>query len=227
MINLLEYDNIIPAIILNNDNDLSNIQRINTDIKKSNKIVPIVYQELDNIEVLIKQFSNTQYIFFKNKISPDVITSIQQSNEVIILDDPFNPAERNADYPESEFYSNIHNDYKKERYIGFSDYQIIGKRISKGGPAYAVTIHWTCLKKNGQMWIYHFISDETDSTANVQGKYFQALDKLIKFFDSFNNHIETLAAKNYRDNNADQEYHGLGYPKRISIKNHIELLANF
>ncbi len=68
---------------------------------------------------------------------------------------------------------------------------------------------------------------ETDSTANVQGKYFQALDKLIKFFDSFNNHIETLAAKNYRDNNADQEYHGLGYPKRISIKNHIELLANF
>ena len=217
--------NIVPAFIINSEKDINEYDLYKKKIIKNKPIMPIVYQECEGLENVITKDGAYKYVLYKDKISPGVVSLIKTKSEVILLDDPFVPAAKNADYQESEYYSNNHNDYKKNGYSGFSDYQMIGRRIAKGGPAYAVAIHWTCFKKNGQMWIYHFVSDEKNSTANVQGKYLQSLRKMVAFYAKFENHIETLAAIDYRKNNEDKMFHGLGFPKRISIKNHIELVG--
>ncbi|ULQ60676.1 sce7725 family protein [Brucepastera parasyntrophica] len=210
---------------IQNSIDYKYLKELSGKAPFKDRLVPILYRQIDEIDSILSILKDTKYFIFKDRFSNDVITKIKSQNEIILLDDPFNPAIRNADYPENEYFSSNHILYKENGFNGFSDYQMIGRKISPGGPAHAVALHWTCIKKNSQMWIYHFISDEKETTANVQGKYFQALKKLVAFFNKFENHIETQAAENYRENLKNQQYKGLGYPKRISIKNHIELLA--
>jgi hypothetical protein len=224
---LFKAKNIIPAINISTKEDFNEYKVLVSRIGSSNKVIPVLFQQIDEIDELIKDYSNTTYVLFLDRITDDKLALIQNKNKTVILSNPFIPALKNADYPANEFFSNMHNDYKQRGHIGFSDFQMIGRKISSGGPAYAVALHWTCIKNNKQMWAYHYISDDKDSQANVQGKYFQALKKLIKHFSTFENHVDTVGAINYRENDADQDYHGLGYPKRISIKNHIELLSKY
>lgn len=86
-----------------------------------------------------------------------------------------------------------------------------------------VALHLTYLKDN-DIWIRHFVSDDKVGTTNVQGKYFQALRKLVDFLDHYNGTPETIGAKQFRENLADGVFHQLGYPKKLSIKHHVELM---
>lgn len=145
----------------------------------------------------------------------------------VLIKDSYNAKSRNVDYPDDEYFSDLFSTYRQQNYFGFGDYQMIGSKISGGGPAHAVALHLSYLKeKNGkEIWMRHFISDDTESPANVQGKYFQALAKLVNFLDGYDNTPETIGSLQYRENFSDEVYRGLGYPKRLSIKHHIELMT--
>ncbi|GAB1840275.1 sce7725 family protein [Achromobacter xylosoxidans] len=138
---------------------------------------------------------------------------------------------RNADYPAMEEFSDLHVTYDDLGMTGFGDFLIVGDVYSEGGgPAYAVAIHLTFIDpdKDDVMYIYHFVSDTKDTPTDPAGKFAQALTKLIKKLDSGTSHIlETNAIKELRDFHAKGHFPGLGYVKKLSMKHHIETLANY
>ena len=147
-------------------------------------------------------------------------------NKILIrLDDKFNGQKRNSDYLEmpEEKFSEEHLFYSEEGYQGFSDYTVLVKDFIEGGSApYAVAIHLTYQKENKEVWIRHFTSTSNFDRANIQGKFAEALDKAIAFINA--NHIHNSATDELRIYYTESKYPGLGMVKKISIKNHLELM---
>lgn len=150
-----------------------------------------------------------------------------KGKNLIRLDDNFNNQKRNSDYlimPEEKFTEeNIF--YKEDGYSGFSDYTILTSEFTEGGAApYAVAIHLTYQKENKEIWVRHFVSITNDDRSNIQRKFAEAAQKAVAFIDSQN--IHTNASEElreyYKDGNGS--YPGLGMVKKISIKNHLELI---
>ncbi|MBE0462763.1 MAG: sce7725 family protein [Halomonadaceae bacterium] len=139
--------------------------------------------------------------------------------------------QRNADYPPIEEFSDLHVTCGELGMAGFGDFLIAGDVYSEsGGPAYAVAIHLTFIDpdKDDVMYIYHFVSNTNDTPTDPAGKFAQALEKLIAKLDSGTSHIrETEAIKEFRALHAKGHFPGLGYIKKLSMKHHIETLANY
>lgn len=152
----------------------------------------------------------------------------------ILVRDGFKRRKRNADYDELEEFSELHVTYLDMSMTGFGDFLIVGDDYSEGGgPAYAVAIHLTFIDpdKDNVMYIYHFVSDTKDKKAtqtDPAGKFAQALQKLITKLDSGRSNLyETNAIKEFRDLHAKEHFPGLGYVKKLSMKHHIETLAQY
>ncbi len=112
---------------------------------------------------------------------------------------------------------------------GFGDYLIVGDEYSEsGGPAYAVAIHLTYLGNDDDMFVYHFISDQTDSPTDPGGKFLEALKKLVKEINKPKSLIfKSRACQEYQDLYQKKHYPGLGTVKKLSMQHHIELIADF
>lgn len=139
--------------------------------------------------------------------------------------------QRNADYPALEEFSDLHVTYEELGMTGFGDFLTVGDVYSEGGgPAYAVAIHLTFIDrdKDDVMYIYHFVSDTKDTPTDPAGKFGQALSKLIKKLNSGNSKLlETSAIKEFRELHAKGHFPGLGYVKKLSMRHHIETLADY
>lgn len=138
---------------------------------------------------------------------------------------------RNRDHPPVEFFSDLHITYPDEGMDGFGDYLIVGDDYKEsGGPAYAIAIHITYLDANEDdvMNVYHFLSDRIDTPTDPAGKFGEALDKLIVELGLPTCQIlETSAIKEFKDLHNRGHYPGLGYVKKLSMKHHIETLADY
>lgn len=149
--------------------------------------------------------------------------------ERILIRNGFKPQKKNAHFPDSEHFSDLHITYPDEGMDGFGDYSIVGDGYSEtGGPAYAVAIHLTYLQKDDDMFIYHFISDQTDSPVDPGGKFLEALNKLVKEISSPKTLIySSSACKEYLALHREKHYPGLGYVKKLSMQHHLELVADY
>ena len=114
---------------------------------------------------------------------------------------------------------------------GFGDFLTVGDDYSEsGGPAYAVAIHLTFINsdQDNAMYIYHFLSENNDTPTDPAGKFGEALGKMIRMLNSGKSQIfESTAVKEFRDLKARGHFPGLGYVKKLSMKHHVETLANF
>lgn len=148
----------------------------------------------------------------------------------VLLRDGFE-RKRNADYGPVQEFSDLHVTYEEEGMNGFGDFLIVGDDYSEGGgPAYAVAIHLTFIDpaKDDAMFVYHFVSDTKDTPTDPAGKFAEALAKLIAKFDTgTSNLLETSAMKEFRELHDNGHFPGLGYVKKLSMKHHIETLADF
>lgn len=147
----------------------------------------------------------------------------------VLIRDGFKPQKKNANYPSSDHFSDLHVTFKDEGMDGFGDYLIVGDDYTEtGGPAYAVAIHLTYLDNDDDMFIYHFISDQTDSPTDPGGKFLEALAKLEKKVNKPNSLIfKSRACDEYLKFYKMKHYPGLGYVKKLSMQHHIELMADF
>lgn len=138
---------------------------------------------------------------------------------------------RNRDYPDDEFFSDLHITYDMEGVNGFGDYSIVGDEyIEGGGPAYAVAIHLTYIdsERDDVMYVKHFVSDSQETIADPAGKFAEALRKLIAEVSRPESKIyESSAIMELRELNRARHYPGLGYVKKLSMKHHIETLSNY
>ena len=148
----------------------------------------------------------------------------------IRLDDVFEKQQKNADFLNisAHRFTEEHLYYSQDGYQAFADFTPLPSEFVDGGSTpRAVVIHLTYLNQESenQIWIRHFTSDDTDSVANVQGKFAQAARKAIQFCNTLplsNSAINELSS--YLE---DGKYPGLGTVKKISIKNHLIIISDF
>jgi hypothetical protein len=165
-----------------------------------------------NVEYIVSKENRTLKRKFGTKI-------------LIRLDTVFKPEKRNKDYlvKKEEMFTEEHLYFKGDGYGGFSDYTVISSDFKEGGALpYAVAIHLTFTKADGVIWMRHFTSVSNDDQSNIQGKFAEALAKLVAFADE--NGLSNNAIDTYRDLNDNMKFPGLGTVKKLSIKNHLELL---
>lgn len=214
----------IPAyIVSNNYNDIANrilesgyidvllICSENTDNSDA---------DFDNLVLLpsVRYILSTENKSLKRKL-------MDSGKELIRLDDSFKAQKRNIDYLliAEEKFSEKHMFYKEDGYSGFSDYTVLVSDFIEGGMTpYAVAIHLTYQKENNEIWIKHFTSNTNIDRSNIQGKFAQAAEKAVEFLNSKN--IHTFASGELRRYYEGGLYPGLGMIKKISIKNHLELM---
>lgn len=148
----------------------------------------------------------------------------------ILLRDGFE-RRTNRNHPEVEFFSDLHATFDEEGMDGFGDFLIVGDDFSEsGGPAYAVAIHLTFIDsdKDDEMHIHHFKSIRQDDPKDPAGKFAEALDKLFAEISRKESKIlRTSAIDEFVDLHYRRHFPGLGYVKKLSMKHHIETLANY
>lgn len=181
------------------------------------------------VEQLGEDITSTTHVFLEKYCGKLYRKHFRESTRVL-LRDGFQKR-RNADHPDLEEFSDLHVTFEEDGMDGFGDFLIVGDDYSEtGGPAYAVAIHLTFIDhtKDDAMFIRHFISTTKDTPTDPAGKFGQALEKLINTLDSGNSKIiETKAIMEFRDLHTKQHFPGLGYVKKLSMKHHIETLANY
>jgi hypothetical protein len=175
-------------------------------------------------------FKLTQHVFLEKSCSKPYRLHFKGSKR-ILLRDGFQRLARNADYQLVNTFSDLHITYEEEGMNGFGDFLTVGDEfVEGGGPAYAVAIHLTFIDpdQDNVMYIYHFVSTTKDTPTDPAGKFAQALRKLINTADSIDSKLfESEALGEYRVLDARQHFPGLGQVKKLSMKHHIETLAEF
>ncbi|KAF2331503.1 sce7725 family protein [Flavobacterium nitrogenifigens] len=222
---LKNTNNWIPAFIIKN-----NYKEIEDLIEFYNydDIMLICSELTDTTNEVFQKLVMSQrvkYIVCQNNRTLKSLT-VDTDKSLIRLDDNFNGQKRNIDYLDmaEEKFSEEHLFYRRDGFMGFSDYTCLSSQFVEGGSVpYAVSIHMTYEKSNKEIWIRHFTSKSyPTSTANIQAKFAEACVKALKFMDEEN--INTEAIEELRKYYTEAKYPGLGVVKKISIKHHLELV---
>ncbi len=220
-------ENVNLGFIIQTETRMSEIEKFFRDYRKYN-ICLIHYcnfSDASDLNSLISNNDSFKYnLFIESKTGRRYRRSFRRLKNVLIEDGFIK--RRNEDYPQDEFFSDLHMIYKDEGYTGFGDFLIVGDDYSlTGGPAYAVAIHMTYINSDQDMWIKHFVSDSTGTPVDPAGKFLEALEKLVKYVGINTNLIyPSDACKEFISLYKKQHYPGLGYVKKLSMKHHIELI---
>ncbi|WP_312975488.1 sce7725 family protein [Stutzerimonas nitrititolerans] len=178
------------------------------------------------------QTLNAASCTFVNPLKVDA-TIIQSVARIVPYLDSFAKQRRNADYPQTSFYSNLHFNYRNyPNAIGVGDFTIMGEEYSEaGGPAYVVAIHMSHVQHQPSSAIHvrHFCSTiQPASPANPGGKFLEALDDLIAFDNSNPRYFDrTWGLAEFRTYHTNQHFPGLGVVKQLSVEHHMETICNF
>ena len=74
------------------------------------------------------------------------------------------------------------------------------------------------------IYIHHFVSDSNRTRADIRGKFSEAVQKVPSFYYD-NNIVITNAVQDLINRaNSGDGYPGLGYLKKLSVLNHLELI---
>ena len=174
----------------------------------------------ERVEYIVNAFGNTVSRRLKAQLA-------DLGKQIIRLDDCFESKVRNADYAlepdvafsEEPFY------YREDGFHGYSDYTTLPKEFVEGGMLpYALAIHFSYLRNNDQVFVHHFVSDSNRTNSDVRGKFREAAMKIEPFFAG---RKRTAAVQEMIEKANDPDgYPGLGYIKKLSIKNHLELIMS-
>lgn len=152
----------------------------------------------------------------------------ETGKQIIRLDDCFKSRVRNADYAleVDELFSEEPFFYAKECNLdGYSDYTTLPSEYTEGGMLpYALVIHLTYKKNEEQLYVHHFVSDSNNTNSDIRGKFREAAGKIFPFYKD---RYQTEAVKELINKaDASEGYPGLGYLKKLSVKNHLELILS-
>ena len=201
---LKKFDPILHGLTLIHNVTYDNIDDIVSDYSSA---IPVKYN--------VVHFGKTSRRYYRNFDSATVVE----------LDDYFSSQQKNSDYKhfdESDF-SEEHIFYKKDGFVGFSDFLTIGDNYSESGfLPYAVAIHLSYSDSSDKIKVKRFVSDSNDDTSDVAGKFEEALGKLISWckIEKF----KTGAVDSFMELHDTGHFPGLGTIKKLSILNHLEVV---
>ena len=201
---LKKFDSILHGLTLIHNATYENIDDVVSDYGSA---IPVKYN--------VVHFGKTNRRYYRNF----------DSSTIVELDDYFSSQQKNSDYKhfdESDF-SEEHIFYKKDGFVGFSDFLTIGDNYSESGfLPYAVAIHLSYSDLNDKIKVKHFVSDSNDDTSDVAGKFEEALEKLVSWCKA--EKFKTSAVDSFKELYDSGHFPGLGTIKKLSILNHIEVV---
>ncbi|MFI3155851.1 MAG: sce7725 family protein [Methylococcaceae bacterium] len=223
--------NISAGILLSEDVTITNVKDLYASLKT--RPITLIHAGFTDAKLLAESLgnalSNTRHVFFEDNCGK-LYRKHFKSPRRVLLRDGFQKR-TNREHPPVEFFSDLHVTYEEEGMDGFGDFLIVGDEYSEtGGPAYAVAIHLTFIDpdKDDEMHIHHFKSIRQDDPKDPAGKFLEALDKLVDELNRPTTRIFlTSAVEEFLDLHKRGHFPGLGYVKKLSMKHHIETLANF
>lgn len=180
-------------------------------------------------EIIKKQSIGYVVNSFGSTISRRLRSKLKETGKQIIrLDDCFKSRVRNADYAfeVDELFSEEPFFYAEEGHLdGYSDYTTLPSEYIEGGMLpYALAIHLSYKKNDEQLYVHHFVSDSNETNSDIRGKFREAAKKIAPFYDD---KVQTESVKEIIEKaNESDGYPGLGYLKKLSIKNHLELILS-
>lgn len=166
---------------------------------------------------------------FGSTVSRRLRNSLKDTGRKIIrIDDCFKSKIRNADYSleVDELFSEEPFFYATEgNFDGYSDYTTLPSEYIEGGMLpYALAIHLSYRKNEDQLYVHHFVSDSNETNNDIRGKFREAARKIGPFYKDIKktSAVKEIIAKA----NDPNGYPGLGYLKKLSVKNHLELILS-
>ena len=228
---LLNKDGWIPAFLYSRYNIDSIKQQISDYQLKDVMVVFRDGMDADDAEAwdLIRD-SRVRYVVnaFGSMVSRRLVRRLFDTDrEIIRLDSCFKSKPRNVDYLSSvdDFFSEVPFYAEEDGFDGYSDYTTLPSEYVEGGMLpYALVIHLSYQKNEDQLYVHHFVSDSNETNSNVSGKFYQAAQKVEPFYRE---RARTAAVEEIIERaTAEDGYPGLGYLKKLSIKNHLELILS-
>ncbi|WP_427036606.1 sce7725 family protein [Cytobacillus pseudoceanisediminis] len=225
---LMINDSVIIGHHLNKDSD-NQIKQLQIEFDVKLEELAIIHSERKLVPLYREIFNGSKARL--NVIPSDNSFRRQLSGQELAgLDDKFNKLPRNVDYLEleNEFYSEEHLFFKDEGYVGFSDFSVVGEEYNESGFApYAVAIHIVYPNLENALEIMHFVSNSNSDTSDPAGKFSEALEKLIEWYQLFKSdeRMDTFAMKCFVQHYEEGTYPGLPTLKKLSIMHHLELIG--
>lgn len=226
-----ENDAISPAILLRSRTSLEDaVSLAQRNLSANGVVVHAGFTDARGFSAAIaEQLPSTTQVFIEDQANMLYRRHFTSSPRVL-LRDGFEQ-KRNADYDPVDQFSDLHATFREMGMDGYGDFLTVGDHYSEGGgPAYAVAIHLTYIDsaQDDAMFIHHFVSDTNDTPTDPAGKFAQALEKLMMNLDDGETRLlETTAISEFRRLYADGHFPGLGFLKKLSIRHHIETLAEY
>ena len=220
----IQQPTVVQALIMNNEAPRILSELAALGIQKQD--VAVVLNDRDMLKPYQNLFAS---VAPRYTVIPDEGTFRRNiATNKVLLTDSFQRQERNADYShkEDEPFSDTHQYYASEGYVGFGDYSIIGNDYNASGFApYAVAIHLVYPAKDNSLRVRHFVSDSNEDINNPARKFYQALSKLVHWYEEQNSVPLTLGLKTLLNHFKDETYPGLGSLKKLTIMHHLELMG--
>ena len=220
---LKDYGNWVPSFYIN---EATTPKAFDAFIKKyDNYDLALIYYGKPRQDIECEATCIRHHVFVGESVGNNYIQSIPRSKRVFIKD-PFRRQAKNADYPDDpEFFTDLNTNTGNLDDRDFGDFSIVGDYfIYNGGPAHAVAVHHIHFVDNSHsLHVSHFISDRTETAADIPGKIIEAVNHLVESLDNFQPN-NTQACEEYREMSRTQYSHGLGYLKRLAIKHHLEVI---
>ena len=222
---LIDYDNWIPSLYVN---EQTAIQELDGFIKTYDGDYPLalIYYGQPEQNAVCKTIDEHYFqwhVIVDHRVPNDYIQSIPAGSCVRVHDQFVR--RRNADYPNTEFFTDLNTVAGNADRTHFGDFSIVGDHYTEsGGPAYAVTLHHVHYKEGSRtLYISHFISDRTSTPVDPAGKTIEALNHLVDTLDALQPN-NTQACQEYKDMRRSEHAGSLGYMKRMAIKHHLEVM---
>ena len=231
---LASHSNIRIGVILNKD--ITAQKALEIALEHNGRTITFIHAGFNTPSILASQLISDDNDHYEHVFLEDYCGKLYrkhfrspQSNRVLIRDGFKKRA--NREHPDVESFSDLHATFEEEGMNGFGDFLIVGDNYSEsGGPAYAVAIHITYIdhERDDEMYIHHFKSDRNDTPTDPGGKFAEALRKLVNEVESPNTKIlKTDAIKEFQALHKNGHFPGLGSVKKISMKHHVETIANY
>ena len=231
-IELLNKHKWIPAFLYSKRSGINEILQMISDHTLDHAMIIFrTSMDIDDQDAWrIVNHNSIKYVVnsFGSNASRRLTSDLKKTKKQIIrLDDCFKSKVRNADYAldVDELFSEEPFFYEEEGLNGYSDYTTLPSEYIEGGMMpYALAIHLSYKKNKDQLYVHHFVSDSNETNSDIRGKFREAAIKVAPFFKD---KTQTEAVKEIIEKaNDPQGYPGLGYLKKLSIKNHLELIIS-
>ncbi|MBK5300096.1 MULTISPECIES: sce7725 family protein [Gammaproteobacteria] len=224
------HTTLIPAYCIDSTTTQNDVKNFLSHYNK--KEVALLYNNPTLSEVEIKTNAALNQILFhvilNDKISTAQLAEIPK-NKIIDTRDFFNKLDRNADYSGRELFTDKHKNVGNNIYA-IGDYTITGRKLEiGGGKPGAVASHITFKNSNtSDIWIEHFVSDDTDrNVSDAETKFLQMAKKLTKQVKVLPNEFGwNSSLQAYDDHVKQSTWSGLGKNKEYQIKHHIQLMLD-